>query len=88
MEINPYHITKVTYYNTTMGNDVARDAHCEFTMGNHFAMDIHSDVTMVHDIDLSKYQCITMHNDVAINLFLLCSICFIQNYYFIMYCME
>ncbi len=34
VEINQYDITMVTHYVITIGNDIARDAHCEITMGN------------------------------------------------------
>ncbi len=56
-----------------MGNDVARDAHCEITMGNDIARDIHCDVTMSND---------------AAEPFLLCILCSIPNYYFITGRME
>ncbi len=53
-----------------MGNDVARDAHCEITMGNDVARDIHYDVTMSNNIAMyTVYQGITMHNDDAMNIF-------------------
>ncbi len=38
-----------------MGNDVARDIHC--------------DVTMSNDLTMSTYHGITIHNDIAMNLF-------------------
>ncbi len=53
VEINRYDITMATLYDMTMGNDVARDAHCENSMGNDVARDIHCDVTMNNDIDMS-----------------------------------
>ncbi len=46
-----------------VGNDIARDMHCDVTMGN--------------DIAMCTYHGITMHNDFAMNLFcyvLLCQI--------------
>ncbi len=52
-----------------MGNDVARDAHCEITMGNDIAWDIHCDITMSNDVAMCPYHGITMHNDVAMKLF-------------------
>ncbi len=67
MEINQYDITMATYYDITMGNDIARDAHCEIT--NDVARDIHCDVKMNNDIAMCTYHGITMHNDVAMNLF-------------------
>ncbi len=69
VEINQYDITVTTQYDITMGNDVARDVHCEITMGNAIAIDIHCDVTMNNDIAMCTYHGITMHNDVNINLF-------------------
>ncbi len=41
-------------HDITMGNDIARDVHCEITMSN--------------DVAMCTYG-ITMHNDVAMNLF-------------------
>ncbi len=41
----------------TIGNDVARDIHCDVTMSNDVAM-----------CKYHVYHDITMHNDVAINL--------------------
>ncbi len=38
-----------------MGNEVARDIHCDITMSNYLA--------------ICTYHGITMHNDVAMNLF-------------------
>ncbi len=46
----------------TMGNDVARDAHCEITMGNDVARDIHCDITMNNDMGMCTYHGVTMHN--------------------------
>ncbi len=72
-----------THYDITFGNDIARDAHCEIIMGNDVARNIHCDVTMSNDVVMCTYHGITMHNDVAINLFQLCILCSILNYYFI-----
>ncbi len=47
--INQYDITVATHY-ITMGDDVARDVHCEITMGNYVVRDIHCDVTMSNDV--------------------------------------
>ncbi len=69
VEINQYEITMATYYDITMGNDVARDAHCEITMDNDIARDIHCDVTVSSDVAMCTHLGITMHNDVAMNLF-------------------
>ncbi len=55
-----------------MGNDIARDAHCDITTGNDVTRDIHSDVTMSSDVSMCTYHGITMHNYVAMNLLLLC----------------
>ncbi len=52
-----------------MGNDIVKDAHCEFTMGNDIARDIHYYVTMSNDIAMCTYHSIKMHNDIAMNLF-------------------
>ncbi len=41
VEINQYDSTMATHYENTMGNEVARDAHCEIIMGNDVARDIH-----------------------------------------------
>ncbi len=59
-----------TDYDITMGNDVARDAHCEITMGNDIARDIHCDVTMSNDVAMCTYHGITIR-DVLIHYFLL-----------------
>ncbi len=64
MEINQYDITMATNYNITMGNDVARDVHCEFTMSN----DVHCDITISNDVAMCTYHVITMYNDVAMNI--------------------
>ncbi len=69
VEINQYDITVATNYDITMGNDVARDAHCKITMGNDIARDIHCDMTMNNDVAMCTYHVITMQNDVAMNLF-------------------
>ncbi len=61
VEINQYDITIATYYDMTMGNDVARDAHCE--IGNDVAMDIHCDVTMSNNVAMCTYHGSTMHDD-------------------------
>ncbi len=55
-------------HDITMGNDIARDAHCEITMGNDVARCIHCDVTLSNDA-MCTYYGITMHNDVVMNLF-------------------
>ncbi len=68
VEINQYDITMATH-DITMGNDVARDAHCEITMGNDVARDVHCDITMSNNIAMCTYHGITMHNDVTINIF-------------------
>ncbi len=68
VEINQYDITIAIHYDITMGNDVARDVHCE-TMDNDVARYIHCDVTMSNDIAMCIYNGITMHNDIAMNIF-------------------
>ncbi len=40
-----------------MGNDIARDAHCNITMGNAIASDIHCDVTISNDVVMCTSQC-------------------------------
>ncbi len=45
VKINQYDITIFTH-DITMGNDIARDAHCEITKGNDISRDIHCDVIM------------------------------------------
>ncbi len=74
MKINQNDITMATYYDNTMGNDVARDAHCEIKMGNDIVTDIHCDVTMSNGIAMRTYHGITMYNDVDMNLFVPCII--------------
>ncbi len=80
VEINQYDITMAIYYDITMDNDVARDAHCEITMGNDVARDIHCDVAMCNDVAMCTYHCITMCYDVAMNLFhyVLSALCLIM----------
>ncbi len=41
-----------THYDTTMGNNIARDAHWDITMSNDVTRDIHCDVTISNDIDM------------------------------------
>ncbi len=53
MEINQWEEPFIM--TSQLGNDVARDIHCDITMSNDVAMYI--------------YNGITMHNDVAMNLF-------------------
>ncbi len=66
VEINQYDITMVIHYDITMGipSNVIT-----ITMGNDIARDIHCDVTMSNDVAMCIYHAITMHNDVAMNLF-------------------
>ncbi len=60
----------------TIGNDVAKDAHCEITMGNYVARDIHCYATMSYDISI--------HNDMDMNLFyyVLSALCLIVLFYY------
>ncbi len=58
-----------TYYDITMGNDIARDVHCEITMGNDIGRDIRCDATMSNDVAMCIYHGITMHNNFAMNFF-------------------
>ncbi len=51
-------LCSMTYYDITMGNDVARDAHCNITMGKDIAIDILCDVTMSNDVFMCTSQCI------------------------------
>ncbi len=69
VETNQYDITMATHYYITMGNAIARDAHCEIIMGNDIARDIHCDITMSNDVAMCTYHGITMHNDVDMNIF-------------------
>ncbi len=45
------HFCFMTHYETTIGNDVARDVHCDIIMG--------------HDVVIGTYHDVTMHTDVA-----------------------
>ncbi len=47
----------MTHYDITMGNDIARDAHCYITMGNDIASDIHCDIIMSTDVFMCISQC-------------------------------
>ncbi len=69
VEINQYDITMATDDDITMGNDIARDAHCEIKMGNDVAKDVHCDINMSNDFAMCTYHGITMHNDVDMNIF-------------------
>ncbi len=40
----------MTIYDITIGNDVARDGHCDIIMGHGVAMDTYHDVTMHSDV--------------------------------------
>ncbi len=40
----------MTYYDITIGNDVAGDVHCEIIMGNSIVMGTYYDVTMHTDV--------------------------------------
>ncbi len=61
VEINQYDITMATHYDITMGNNI-------ITMGNDIARDIHCDVTMSNDVAICIYHDIIMHNDITMNL--------------------
>ncbi len=50
----------MTHYDITMGNAIARDAHCNITMGNDIAKDIHCDITMNNDVVMCTSQWIIM----------------------------
>ncbi len=54
VEINQYGITMATHYDITMGNDIARDAHCEITMDKYVDRDNNYDVIMSNDL----YNCV------------------------------
>ncbi len=41
----------MTYYDITIGNDIAGDVHCDIIMG--------------HDVVMCAYRDVTMHTDVA-----------------------
>ncbi len=84
VEINQYDIKMATYYDITIGNDVARDANCEIIVGNDVARDIHCDVTMSNDVTMCTSRGITMHKDVAINLFyyVFSALCLIVLFYY------
>ncbi len=40
-------------------------AHYDITIGNNIARDVHCDILMDHDIVMGTYHNITMHTDVA-----------------------
>ncbi len=40
----------MTYYDITIGNDVARDVHCEIIMSHDIVMGTYHDVTMLTDV--------------------------------------
>ncbi len=40
----------MTHYDITIGNDVARDDHCEIIMSHGIVMDTYHDVTMHTDV--------------------------------------
>ncbi len=40
-----------------------------FTMGNDVARDVHCDVIMSNDVAICTYHDITMHNDITTNIF-------------------
>ncbi len=67
-----------------MGNNVARDAHCEITMGNDVARDINCDVTMSNDIATCTYHGITLHNNISMNIFyyVFSALCLIVLFYY------
>ncbi len=44
-------LCSITHYNITIGNDVARDVHCDIIMG--------------HDVVMGAYHYVTLHTDVA-----------------------
>ncbi len=71
VEMNQYDITMATHYVITMGNNIARDAHCKITMRNDIPRDIHyhCDVTMSNDVAMCTFHGITMYNDIVMNLF-------------------
>ncbi len=74
-----------THYDSTIGNDVAMDTHCEITMVNDIvAWDIHCDVAMISDIAVCTYYGIKMHNDITMNLFyyVLSALCLIMLFYY------
>ncbi len=68
VEINQYDITMTTGYDITIGNDVARHAHCEITMDTDVARNIHCDITKRNDVVMCIYHGIIMHNDIVITL--------------------
>ncbi len=44
-------LCSMTHYDITIGHNIVRDArHCGTTMGNNIARDIHCDITMDNDI--------------------------------------
>ncbi len=62
----------------------------KITMGKAIVRDIHCDITMSNDVVMCTYHGITMHNYIAMNItfFLLCILCFMPNYDFIIGSME
>ncbi len=59
-------LCSMTHHDITMGNNIARDAHCNITMGNNISRDAHcSDITMHNDIVRDTNCDITMGNNIA-----------------------
>ncbi len=54
-------LCSMTRYDITMGNDVARDVHCNITMGN----DAHCNITMGNDIARDIHCGVTMSNGIV-----------------------
>ncbi len=59
-----YCYVKITHYDITIGNGIARDTHCNIvmdnsiTIGNDVARDIHCDVTISNNDAMSASLCI------------------------------
>ncbi len=43
----------MTYYDITIGNDIARDVHCDIIMG-HDVIGAYHDVTLLTDTDIAR----------------------------------
>ncbi len=69
LPLYPLLLCFMTHYDITIGNDIARDAHCNIAKGNDIDRDIHCCITIYNVIAMCRYDGITMYNDVAMNLF-------------------
>ncbi len=73
----------MTHYNITIGNDVARDVHCDITMGHDVAMGTY-DVTMNTDVARTLiYVLVISMPNYDISIFLVKSLKFYIKHYVI-----